>query len=396
VSARRRIGVGVIGFGWLGQAHSRSLLRLPSLFEERRYDPVLVAAADPVPSRMEHATVAFGFTRGHADWRAVIDDPRVEVVWIAAPNMLHRELVEATCAAGKAVFCEKPVGGTPDDILAAATATSAAKVTSGVGYCYRWAPLVRYAGELIAAGELGEIMNYRGRFFSSSGSDPLAFNTWRFRQDEAGYGTSSDLLCHSVDLAHTLVGPITSVIATTHTFIRERPTPSETAKQYARGRPEDPTEPVTNEDYVGMLARFSHAALGTFEASRVLLGPESDNAFDVYGTRGAVGWTLEDLNSLRLYRATSDPGSGYTLVRGGDRFANHGAFVPGAGNSIGYEDLVAIEDDAFLTALADDRPFSPSFEDALAWGAVQVAILRSAETGHWEDVVALDTTPNVG
>ena len=396
MSARRKIGVGVIGFGWLGQAHSRSLLRLPSLFEERRYDPVLVAMADTSPARVEHALAAFGFAHGHADWRAVIDDPAVEVVWIATPNMLHRELVEAVCSAGKAVFCEKPVGGTPADILAAATAARDAGVTSGVGYCYRWAPLVRYAAELIDTGELGDIMNYRAQFFSMYGSDPLGLSTWRFDLAQGGYGASSDLMCHSVDLAHMLLGPITSVVATTRTFITERPLPSGVLTQFGRGRPEDPMEPVTNEDHVGMLVHFANGALGTFEASRVLVGPESQNAFNAYGTRGALSWDLEDLNRLRLYRATSDRGSGYTLVRGGDRFPGHGAFVPGAGNSIGYEDLVAMEDDGFLTALADDRPFAPSFEDALAWGAVQAALLRSAETERWEDVVALDATADKG
>ena len=112
-TARRRIGVGVIGFGWLGQAHSRSLQRIRTLFPDRDFDPVLVACSDTVPARIDEAVGSYGFARGAADWRAVIGDPDVEVVYVAAPNMVHVELVEAAAEAGKHVFCEKPVGGTP-------------------------------------------------------------------------------------------------------------------------------------------------------------------------------------------------------------------------------------------------------------------------------------------
>jgi predicted dehydrogenase len=387
--ARRRIGIGVIGFGWLGQAHSRSLLRIPTLFAERTYDPVPVACSDVVPARIDQATTSFGFKRGDTDWRAVIDDRDVDAVFIAAPNMMHVELVRAAAQAGKAVFCEKPVGGTPADVLAAATAARRAKVISGVGYNYRWAPLVQYARELIAAGELGEITNYRGRFFSMYGADPLGLNSWRFQQDDAGYGVTSDLLSHAVDLAHMLLGPITRVAGTIETFIRERPAPTGAGAgggHYTRGRPDDPRRPVTNEDYAGMLCEFANGTRGCFEASRTIVGPESQMAFDVYGTRGAVGWNLERINELRLYRATDERGSGYTTVLGGERFGHHGAFVPGSGNPIGFEDLVAIEDHEFCAAVAEERPFEPGFEQALEWAAVQEALLRSARTGHWEEV----------
>jgi predicted dehydrogenase len=386
-SSRRRIGVGVIGFGWLGRAHTRSLARIPMLFGDRGYDAQLVICADPAPGVAEEAVAAFGFARGAADWRRVVDDPAVDAVWIAAPNMLHVELVEAAAQAGKHVFCEKPVGGTPAQTVRAERAVRRAGVNGGVGFNYRWAPLVRYAAELIAAGELGALTNYRGRFFSMYGADPLGVLSWRFRRDEGGYGASSDLLSHAVDLAHHLAGPITRVVGTTATIIPERPLG--VGSHYGRGRPEDPHGPVTNEDYAGMLCEFASGARGSFEASRAIVGPESEMAFDVHGTAGAAGWSLEALNELRLYRATDDRGSGYTTVRGGERFPPHGAFVPGSANGIGYEDLVTIEDAAFCDAVAEERPFSPGFDAALAWVSVQDALLRSAASGRWEDVVSL-------
>ena len=385
--ARQRVGVGVVGFGWLGRAHARSLARIPMLFADRAYDPVLVACADPAPGMADEAVATFGFASAGADWRRVIDDPAVDVVFVAAPNMLHVELVEAAAQAGKDVFCEKPVGGTPEQTVRAERAVRRAGVIGGVGFNYRWAPLVRYTAELIAAGELGTLTNYRGRFFSMYGADPLGVLSWRFRLDEGGYGVTSDLLSHAVDLAHYLAGPIARVVGTTATFIPERPIGA--GSHYGRGGAGDPRGAVTNEDYAGMLCEFASGARGSFEASRSIVGPESQMAFDVHGTAGAAGWDLEALNELRLYRATADRGSGYTTVLGGERFPPHGAFVPGSANGIGFEDLVTIEDAAFCAAVAERRPFSPGFEEALAWVSVQAALLRSAESGRWEDVVSL-------
>jgi predicted dehydrogenase len=387
--ARHRIGVGVIGFGWLGQAHSRSMLRIPTLFPERGFDPELVICADTAPERIDEAVGSFGFARGTADWRHVLDDPGVDVVVIAAPNMLHVELVEAAAAAGRHVFCEKPVGGTPEGTVRAEKAARAAGVITGVGYNYRWAPLVRHAARLIADGALGEITNYRGRFFSMYGSDPLGVLSWRFLVDQAGHGVTTDLMSHSVDLAHMLLGPIARVVGTTETFIRERPLPGSGGTHYGRGRAGDPTGAVTNEDYAGMLCEFACGARGTFESSRAIVGPESQMAFDVHGTRGALGWNLEKLNELQLYRAEDGLETGYRTVFGGDRFPYHGNFVPGSANGIGFEDLVVIEDYEFCRSVLEGRPHDPGFAEAVEWVSVQAALLKSVESGRWEPVVSL-------
>jgi predicted dehydrogenase len=387
--ARSHIGVGVIGFGWLGQAHSRSILRIPTLFPEREFEAELVVCGDTLPERLADAVQSFGFKRATAQWQRVVDDDEVDVVVIAAPNMLHVELIEAAAAAGKHVFCEKPVGGTPEQTVRAEKAVRDAGVISGVGYNYRWAPLVRYAAQLIADGKLGEITNYRGRFFSMYGSDPLGVLSWRFLVDQAGYGVTTDLMSHSVDLAHLLIGPITRVIGTTETFIRERPLPAASGTHYGRGQAGDPTGAVTNEDYAGMLCEFANGARGTFEASRSIVGPESQMAFDVYGTNGALGWNLEKLNELQLYLAEDELHTGYRTVFGGDRFPYHGHFVPGSANAIGFEDLVVIEDYEFCRSLATGREHRPAFADAVEWVSVQAALLKSAESGRWEDVVSL-------
>jgi predicted dehydrogenase len=381
----RRVGVGLIGFGWLGHAHSRSLRRIPMLFADRGFDAELVICADTVPERLAEAVEAFGYAEATPDWRRVVEHPGVDVVFVTAPNVLHLELIEAAAAAGKHIFCEKPVGGTPEQTARAARVARAAGAITGVGYNYRWAPLVQYARQLIADGRLGRITNYRGRFFSMYGSDPLNPLSWRYRLDQAGHGVTTDLLSHAVDLAHMLLGPITRVVGTTETFIRERPL-SAGDSHYARGRADDPRGAVTNEDYTGMLCEFAGGARGAFEASRTIVGPESQMAFEVYGTQGALGWNLERLNELQVYLVEDELHTGYRTVFGGERFPYHGSFVPGSANGIGFEDLVVIEDLEFLRAVAEERPHQPGFDAALAFCDVQAALLKSAASGRWETV----------
>jgi predicted dehydrogenase len=386
---RSRVGIGLVGFGWMGQAHSRSYRRIPMLFPERAGEPELVVCSDTIAERRETAVSAFGYREATADWRAVCAHPDVDVVVVTAPNMLHVEIVEAACAAGKHVFCEKPVGGTPDETLQAWRATRAAGVITGVGYNYRFAPLVRHAAELIRDGRIGDVTSYRGRFFSMYGNDPLGVLSWRFLQEEGGYGVSSDLLSHSVDLAHMLVGRVAQVVGARSTLIADRPLPQPGAGHYGRGAAGDSTGAVTNEDYAVMLAVLETGALATFEASRALVGPESQMAFDVYGTKGALSWNLERLNELRVYLHGDGPDTGYTTVFGGDRFPYHGSFVPGSANGIGFEDLIAIEDYEFLNAVARGEPHEPGFDAALDYVAVQAALVRSWDSGSWETVVPL-------
>ncbi len=388
MTARRRLGLAVVGFGWMGQAHSRSYLRLPTLFEDRAYDVELVVCSDNVESRRHIAQSDFGFREVAEHWGYAVDHPDVDMVAICAPNMLHETLVVAAAEAGKHVFCEKPVGGTPHQTARAEQACRRAGVVTGVGYNYRFAPLVLYAQELIANGELGSITNYRGRFFSMYGADPMGLLSWRFLIDQAGHGATTDIMSHAVDLALMLNGPISRVVGIGETFIKERPLPSGAGTHYDRGRPGDPTGEVTNEDYFGALAVFANGSHGIFEASRAIVGPQSQMAFDVYGTEGALSWNHETLNELQMFRS-SDPQQGYTTVRAGERHPFHGAFVPGDANSIGFEDMVAIQDHEFLTAVAEGRPHSAGMEQALSCVSVQAAMLKSWETGAWEDVVSL-------
>ena len=215
--------------------------------------------------------------------------------------------------------------------------------------------------------------------------------SWRFLVDEAGYGVSSDILSHAVDLAHMLLGPITEVSGTRETFIRERPLPKAGGTHYDRGQPGDPTGEVTNEDYAAAMVRFANGARGTFESSRAIIGPESQMAFDVYGTKGALRWNLETMNEMQVFLVDDEGRAprGYTTVYAGDRYPYHGHFVPGDANAIGYEDLKVIENYEFLTAVATGEQHRPGFSEAVDYVSFQSAWLRSCESGAWETVSSI-------
>jgi predicted dehydrogenase len=384
------IGIGVIGLGWMGQAHSRSYRRIPMHFPEAGLMPRLVIAADNVPVRAEMARTNFGFENSTSDWRDVINHPDVDVVNIAAPNKMHREMVEASAAAGKATFCEKPIGDAPEVTAAIEFAARKAGIITGVGFNYRWAPLVQYLKGLVDEGRLGDLTHYRGRFFSMYGRDRLGTLSWRYLIDEAGYGVLTDIMSHTVDMAHYLVGPIRRVVATKETFIKERPIPKPgSGTHYDRGSIDDPTGEVTNEDYVGALVEFENGVRGTLEVDRSIFGPQSEMAFEMNGSRGAAAWSLETMNELQLYLPEETPADGFMRVLAGDAFPHHGNIVPGGGNPIGYEDLKVFEALEFLKSVVAGRQETVGFAAALASAEVEAAMARSWESGTWEDVTSL-------
>ena len=384
------IGVGVIGFGWMGQAHSRAYRDIPVYFPESGIRPRLVSVADNVPARVELAKQNFGFETGTLDWHELIARDDIDVVDITAPNALHQELVEAAAAAGKHIACEKPVGISPEATAAIEAAARRAGVISSCGYNYRWAPLVQYTRQLIADGRLGDLTHYRGRFFSMYGRDRLGLLSWRFLQEEAGYGSLSDIMSHAIDMAQFMCGPIRRVVAVRETFVRERPLPVPgQGTHYDRGKPGDPTGPVTNEDYVGALVQFENGVRGTLEADRSIFGPQSSMAFELNGSKGAASWDHERLNQLQLYLPEEQPTDGFIEVLGGDKHPNQGQIVPGGGNSVGYEDMKLIEAFEFLRSVEAGRPHHPDFGDAVANASVAAAMVRSWASERWEDVTSL-------
>ena len=197
-------------------------------------------------------------------------------------------------------------------------------------------------------------------------------------------------MSHAIDMAQHVCGPISRLVSAKETFVKERPLPTPDATtHYDRGKPEDPKGEVTNEDYVGALVEFENGVRGTFEADRLIFGPQSSMAYELNGSKGAASWDHEKLNQLQLYLPEEQPTDGYIEVLAGDAFSHQGNIVPGGGNSLGYEDLKIIEALEFLRSVAAERPHQPGFDAALANASVAAAMARSWESRTWEAVVSL-------
>ena len=385
----RTIGIGVIGMGWMGEAHSRAYRAIPDRFHGEGILPRLIICADPVIERAQAAQLRFGFERYTTDWHAVLEDPEVEAVNITAPNGMHLEIIRAAAAAGKQILCEKPVGRVPEETLRSAQAAAAAGVLTFVGFNYRWAPVVQYARKLIQEGKLGQITHYHGRFLNGYAGNPNGFLSWRF--DEAqGLGTLGDLMSHAIDMAHMIAGPITTLTSDKEIFIRTRPIPQAgTGTHYDVGSSDSPQGPVTNEDYVSALVHFASGARGHLEACRVINGAKCDMSFEIHGTEGAIKWNMEQMNELQLqWRNTANPAEdGYTTLLSGPAHPYHRHFNPAWGLNLGYDDLKTIEAFNFLQSVAAARQSEPGFAAALAVAKVQQAMIRSWQSERWESVL---------
>ena len=382
----REIGIGTVSLGWMGQLHTRAYRRLLDHYPECELRPRLVIAADAVEERARDAADRLGYEGWTTDWREVVEHPEVEAVSIAAPNYLHREVAVAAARAGKHIWLEKPCGRYPSETYDIGKAVGEAGVMSMIGLMYRHAPVVEYAKEIIAAGEIGEITHYRGYFLADYAADPNGALTWRYKLGGAGLGVLGDIMPHSVDMAQNLIGPIVGVSAQRETFIRTRPEVPEgmgtghfTVEGGTRGT-------VENEDYASGLVRFENGARGTMESSRTCVGPHVRNGFEVNGTRGALSWDFQRLNELELYRTDGTGDRGYRTVYAAPGMGDFARFQPGAGIPMGYDDLKVAEAERFLSSIADGRQRAASIHEIVSTMRVVDAMERSCETGGWERV----------
>jgi predicted dehydrogenase len=393
---KKEIGLGVVGLGWMGQVHSRGYRRLFDHYPDCPLRPRLITAADTVEERARETAELLGFEGWTTDWREVVESAEVEAVSIAAPNYLHREIAVAAARAGKHIWLEKPCGRIPDETYAIARAVEEAGVKSMIGLMYRHVPVLVYARELIAAGELGEITHYRGYFLADYAADPNGALTWRYKLDGAGLGVLGDIMPHTVDMAQNLLGPIESVSAEKETFIRERPEVPEgvgTGHFVVEG---GEMRPVENEDYASSLVRFENGARGTLENSRTCIGPHVRNSFEVNGTRGALSWDFQRLNELELYRFDETGDRGYRTVFAAPGMGDFERFQPGAGISMGYDDLKVTEAYKFLTSIAEDRQDKPGMREIVSAMRVVEAMDRSCDSGGWVAVSAEASTATWG
>lgn len=379
---RARLGIAVVGFGWMGEAHTRAYARVRHHFSDLDLDPELVLVTDEVPERAAAAAAQYGFAEWSTRWQDVINDGRVEAVSVTAPNFLHREIGVAVAKAGKHLWIEKPVGLSASDAEAVRDAVDRSGVASTVGFNYRHAPAVQRARKMITAGEIGQVTHASFRLLSDYASHPDGALTWRYDRERGGAGVLGDLASHAADLAWFLLGPIESVVADTATFITDRPIPVGPTSAHVRSTGTD-RGPVQNEDYVSALVRFASGARATFEVSRVSVGDQNAYGFTVHGTEGALTWDFRRMGELLVSVGGVIQDQPTATVQVGPGDGDYAAFQPGSAVGLGFDDLKVIEVAGFLQSVASGRTVGPSVVDAVRSARLVAALEKSAAHAAW-------------
>jgi myo-inositol 2-dehydrogenase/D-chiro-inositol 1-dehydrogenase len=376
----KTLNVGLVGYGFMGRTHSNAFLQAPRFFD-LPFKPVLKAVAARNEDRVKAFADNWGYGSYETDWKALVNRKDIDLVDIASPNDTHHDIAIAAARAGKMVMCEKPLGRNAPEAQEMVAAVESAGVPNSVWYNYRRVPAVVMLKQLLDEGKFGRIFHYRTKFLQDwtiskdlpQGGEGL----WRLDVGVAGSGVTGDLLAHNIDTALWLNGPISEVSAMTETFIKER-------KHNLTGK----VEPVGIDDASAFLCRFENGSLATFEATRYARGHKALYTLEINGEHASAFWDLHDLHRIQ-YFDHRDEGRvrGWRSVHVTDSdqpYMKHW-WVPGL--QIGYEHTFVHQVADFLTNLAEGKPTSPTFREALATQAVCDAVLDSAEAGKWEDVV---------
>jgi predicted dehydrogenase len=374
--------VGVIGFGWMGRLHSRAWARLPSHYPELSVRPTLVAVADSAGDALEGSVRAHGFTELHADWHELLKRDDLDVVSVCGPNHLHRDMGVAVAQSGRHLWIEKPAGRHAGETAEIVTAVEAAGVQSAAGFNYRNAPAIEHARELVASGQLGNLQTVEVRFMADYAAHPDGALSWRFLNEQAGSGVLGDLASHAADLARYVAGEVTEVIADEGRFVTARPLAAGAGSHFGRGVQGTSGE-VQNEDYVGALLRFASGARGTLSASRTAVGEQCGYEIAVHGDRGALAWDFRRMGELRVCVGQDYQDASYTTVLANPTYGELGAFQPGTGIAMGYDDLKVIEAYRLASSIVAGKPVGATIQDALRAAQTVDAMQTSIAERRW-------------
>jgi len=366
---KRSLNIGLIGTGFMGKSHAFGFTNAAHVFDlpvEARLNTV----AGINLSAAEATARAFGFGQSTADWREIIADPLIDIVSITAPNALHKEMALAAIAAGKHVYCEKPLAPLAQDALEMTEAAEAAGIKTQVGFNYLCNPMFRLAREMIAAGELGEIRGYRGLHAEDYMADANAPAT--FRHDPAGGGALADLASHALATAEYLLGPITDVMGDCVTVIPDR-------DDGKGGR-----VPIEVDDIGRAFLRFANGASGSIEGNWVATGRKMQHDFEVHGSKGALFCTQERLNELHFY-TTDDPKGrqGFRRIEAAPDHPPYGNLIVAPGHQIGFNDLKTIEVAGYLSAIQGDADEPFDFRAGFRIQTLVETIQRSSREKSW-------------
>jgi predicted dehydrogenase len=380
------IGVAVIGGGMAGRAHAAGYRSATTLFGTDRPDVRLVAIADAVPAVADDVARRYGYERAEYDWRAIAQAPDIDAVSVVVANHLHRDIVEGLLDAGKHVLCEKPLAATRADGEAMVAAADRSDRVTAVGFTYRRSPAVEAIRRELAAGTVGELVHFNGRYWCDYALDATAPITWRYRGGP-GTGALADVGSHLLDLAEFLCGPIIEVSgAAFSTVVTNRPIPVGVTYGHAKGAITDEREPVENEDVATFTARFDNGVLATFSASRVAHGRPDGLGFEVFGSTGSVAWELSRAAEFHV-STTGIPdainGIRRVIIGPEHPYIRGGLPMDAGGVGHGKAEFFAYQARAFLDQIAGigDLGRLPGFDTGLHDLHLIAAVTESARLG---------------
>jgi predicted dehydrogenase len=377
------IGVGLVGYKFMGRAHSNAYRQLPRFFD---VDPTprMAAICGRDEAGVSEAAGSLGWESYETDYRRLIERDDVGLVDVVTPGNTHREIVLAALEAGKHVICEKPLANSLAEAGEMLAAAREAGTINTVCFNYRRAPAVQLAKKLIEDGRLGTIRHWRATYLQDFIMDPEFPLIWRLKKELAGSGALGDIGAHIVDLSQFLLGDISEVVGMMETFVKERPLEEASAGGGLLASGGAETGEVTVDDAAAFLARFEGGAMGTFEATRFAAGRRNKNAFEINGSKGSVAFNLERMNELEVFFVDDDADvQGFRTVNVTEPdhpFA--GAWWP-PGHIIGYEHTFVHTMKDLMDGIGAGESPAPTFEDAYRVQAVLDAVERSAEGGGW-------------
>uniref|UniRef100_A0A7C1JSD5 Gfo/Idh/MocA family oxidoreductase n=2 Tax=Chloroflexota TaxID=200795 RepID=A0A7C1JSD5_9CHLR len=373
------IGVGMLGYAFMGKAHSNAFKKIPYMMYPPPAIPKLVAICGRNEEATRAAAVRFGYERYYTDWRALVEDEAVQLFDNGGPNDAHAEPCIAAAQAGKHILCEKPLARTAEEAKTMLDAVQKAGVKHMVAFNYRFVPAVRQMRLLIESGALGRIYHFRAVYLQEwimpHYNMPMI---WRLNKQVAGSGALGDLGAHIIDLGRYLVGEIESVSAMTRTFIKERPWPDGSMGT------------VDVDDAFAAVVSFANGALGTVEATRFAAGRKNSNVIEINGEKGSLRFNLERLNELEVYWVDDEPKEtrGFHQVLVSEPYHPWWENWWPQGHIIGWEHTFVHEITHLLDCIVNDKPVAPigaDFEDGYRCAVICDAILESAETKRQVD-----------
>lgn len=377
------VRIGMVGYKFMGKAHSNAYRALSMFFPEVP-QPEMKVICGRDPQAVEQARKQFGWEQAETDWRRLVGRDDIDLIDINAPSNAHKEIALAAAAAGKHIFCEKPLALTLADSREMLEAAQQAGIKHMIGFNYRFAPAVQLAKKLVSEGRIGQIYHYRAWFLQDWIIDPDFPLVWRLQKEIAGSGSHGDLGAHLIDLGRYLVGEFKEVIGMSETFVKERPMPSEMTGLSAKGSKDAPRGPVTVDDATLFMTRFDNGALGSFEATRFAAGHRCTNAFEINGSKGSIRFDFERMNELEVYFSDDrEDVQGFRRVLATDpAHAYMDAWWP-PGHTIGYEHTFTHEVHELMKAIQEDRQPVPNFADGVQCQEVLEAVERSIEERRW-------------